>query len=324
MKKIIYKIIFIIILFIVVCSYLFNFNKNDDLDNIKLSEVAHSVFYTPMYVAIHNGYFKDNGINVSLITTPGADKVAASVLSGDSDIGFSGSEATIYIYNKNENDYLKSFARLTNKDGSFIVTRKKYKNFKLEDLNGLNIIGGRLNGMPQMTLNYILKKNNINANIDTSVNFDAMASSFIGGLGDAVCLFEPTATEVVSKGFGYKAAAIGAYSGSVPYTSFYAKKSYINDNKDLIGRFVKSIDEGLNHTLNTDSKTLANEIKDEFPSTSLESLTKSIESYKKIEAWPKNSKFTKNDFDRMQDIMILNNAISKKVNFNDLMYDIKN
>ncbi len=324
MKKIIYKIIFIIILFIVVCSYLFNFNKNDDLDNVKLSEVAHSVFYTPMYVAIHNGYFKDNGINVSLITTPGADKVAASVLSGDSDIGFSGSEATIYIYNKNENDYLKSFARLTNKDGSFIVTRKKYKNFKLEDLNGLNIIGGRLNGMPQMTLNYILKKNNINANIDTSVNFDAMASSFIGGLGDAVCLFEPTATEVVSKGFGYKAAAIGAYSGSVPYTSFYAKKSYINDNKDLIGRFVKSIDEGLNHTLNTDSKTLANEIKDEFPSTSLESLTKSIESYKKIEAWPKNSKFTKNDFDRMQDIMILNNAISKKVNFNDLMYDIKN
>lgn len=324
MKKIIYKIIFIIILFIVVCSYLFNFNKNDDLDNVKLSEVAHSVFYTPMYVAIHNGYFKDNGINVSLITTPGADKVAASVLSGDSDIGFSGSEATIYIYNKNENDYLKSFARLTNKDGSFIVTRKKYKNFKLEDLNGLNIIGGRLNGMPQMTLNYILKKNNINANIDTSVNFDAMASSFIGGLGDAVCLFEPTATEVVSKGFGYKAAAIGAYSGSVPYTSFYAKKSYINDNKDLIGRFVKSIDEGLNHTLNTNSKTLANEIKDEFPSTSLESLTKSIESYKKIEAWPKNSKFTKNDFDRMQDIMILNNAISKKVNFNDLMYDIKN
>lgn len=324
MKKIIYKIIFIIILFIVVCSYLFNFNKNDDLDNVKLSEVAHSVFYTPMYVAIHNGYFKDNGINVSLITTPGADKVAASVLSGDSDIGFSGSEATIYIYNKNENDYLKSFARLTNKDGSFIVTRKKYKNFKLEDLNGLNIIGGRLNGMPQMTLNYILKKNNINANIDTSVNFDAMASSFIGGLGDAVCLFEPTATEVVSKGFGYKAAAIGAYSGSVPYTSFYAKKSYINDNKDLIGRFVKSIDDGLNHTLNTDSKTLANEIKDEFPSTSLESLTKSIESYKKIEAWPKNSKFTKNDFDRMQDIMILNNAISKKVNFNDLMYDIKN
>ena len=324
MKKIIYKIIFIIILFIVVCSYLFNFNKNDDLDNVKLSEVAHSVFYTPMYVAIHNGYFKDNGINVSLITTPGADKVAASVLSGDSDIGFSGSEATIYIYNKNENDYLKSFARLTNKDGSFIVTRKKYKNFKLEDLNGLNIIGGRLNGMPQMTLNYILKKNNINANIDTSVNFDAMASSFIGGLGDAVCLFEPTATEVVSKGFGYKTAAIGAYSGSVPYTSFYAKKSYINDNKDLIGRFVKSIDEGLNHTLNTDSKTLANEIKDEFPSTSLESLTKSIESYKKIEAWPKNSKFTKNDFDRMQDIMILNNAISKKVNFNDLMYDIKN
>ena len=323
MKNLIYKMIFIIILFLIVCAYLFNYKKDENIRKIKLSEVTHSVFYTPMYVALEKGFFKENGIEIDLVTTPGADKVASSVISKNADIGFSGSEATIYIYNKHEKDYLKSFARLTNKDGSFIVTRKKYKNFKLKDLEGLNIIGGRLAGMPEMTLNYILKNNGVNANIDTSISFDAMASSFIGGYGDAVTLFEPVASEIQEKGYGYKAKALGQYSGTVPYTSFYARKSYIRNNKDLIKRFIKSIDMGLKYTNDNSSIVLAKEIKKQFPSTSLKSLEESIESYKKIKAWEENSKFTKDDFDRMQDIMIMNKAINEKVSYKDLVYDIE-
>ncbi len=324
MKKIIYKLIFIIILFLIVCSYLFNYKRPKVVREVKVSEVTHSVFYTPMYVAKEKGFFKENGIDLNLTTTPGADKVASSVLNGSADIGFSGSETTIYIYNKHEKDYLKSFARLTNKDGSFIITRKKYKNFKIKDLKGKEIIGGRKNGMPELTLRYILKKNKLKAKVNNDVSFDAMASAFISGMGDAVTLFEPTATELIKKGYGYKAAALGAFSGSVPYTSYYAKKSFINNNKELIKRFIKSIDMGLEYTNTHDKKCLAKIIKNEFPNTSIKDLENAIGNYQEIKAWPKNSSFSKEDFNRMQEIMISGNALEKITNYKDLVYDIRN
>ncbi len=202
MKKIILYVVSIIILLLAICAIFFNFNdqkkdKKEKLKKITVAEVAHTIFYAPQYVAIEKGFFRDEGIDINLSLTPGADKVTAAVLAGDADIGFSGSEATIYIYNSGEKDYLKTFAQLTQKDGNFIVSRKKIDNFKLEDLKGKTIIGGRAGGMPEMTLEWAIREAGLNpkkdVNIDTSVSFAAMSSAFIGGTGDFVCLFEQSA-----------------------------------------------------------------------------------------------------------------------------------
>ena len=161
---------------------------------MRIAEVTHSIFYAPQYVAISEGFFEDEGIDVELILTPGADKVTAAVLSGDVEIGFCGPEATIYVYQSGEKDYLKTFAQLTKKDGSFLVSREKIDNFKIEDIKGKTIIGGRKGGMPEMTFEWALRQNGIDPvndlNIDTSIAFAAMQGAFIGGTGDFVTLFE--------------------------------------------------------------------------------------------------------------------------------------
>lgn len=196
-NKLLIYMFYITIIFLVGAAVLFNFNKEKDDNKIVLAEVAHTVFYAPMYVAIENDYFKDYGIDVDLILTSGADKVTAALLSGDAQIGLSGSEATIYVYNGGEKDYLKTFSQLTQKDGTFLVSREKYDNFKISDVIGKSIIGGRAAGMPEMTLEYILKQNEIDPRndvyIDTSIAFAAMSGAFIGGTGDFVTLFEPSA-----------------------------------------------------------------------------------------------------------------------------------
>lgn len=199
-RKLIGYVIAICAIFIIGSAAIFNFNKKDEIKSstkITLAEVAHTVFYAPMYVAIEKNYFKDYDIDVDLILASGADKVTAALLSGNADIGFCGSEATIYVYNSKEKDYLQTFSQLTQKDGTFIVSRKKYNNFTLDDLIGKDIIGGRQAGMPEMTLEYALKNNNIDprrdVNIDTSIAFAAMSGAFIGGQGDFVTLFEPSA-----------------------------------------------------------------------------------------------------------------------------------
>lgn len=196
-NKLLFYIGCIVIIFLIGASVLFDFNKDNDDNKIVLAEVAHTVFYAPMYVAIENDYFKDYGIDVDLILTSGADKVTAALLSGDAQIGLSGSEATIYVFNGGEKDYLKTFSQLTQKDGTFLVSREKYDNFKITDVIGKSIIGGRAAGMPEMTLEYILKQNGIDprndVNIDTSIAFAAMSGAFIGGTGDFVTLFEPSA-----------------------------------------------------------------------------------------------------------------------------------
>ena len=216
MKKNILYIGSILIVFVLACSVLFNFNKKKDekkeYTDVTLAEVTHSIFYAPMYVAIEKGYFKDNGINLNLILTPGADKVSAAVLSGDADIGFAGSETTIYVYNGGENDYLKTFAQLTQKDGSFIVSRKKIDNFTLNDLKGKDVIGGRAGGMPEMTFEWALKEHNIDpkkdVNIDTSIAFAAMSSAFIGGQGDFVTLFDDSVIKRKSSTLNFLSALL--------------------------------------------------------------------------------------------------------------------
>ena len=174
MKKHLTLIVSIFIIIIVSVFYILEVkdkNKdNEDFRTITVAEVTHSLFYAPFYTAIEEGYFKDEGINIELLLTPGADAVMAAVLSNDADIGLSGSEATIYIYNSGEKDYIKTFAQLTQKDGSFIVAREKIDNFTLNDLKGKKILGGRIGGMPEMTLEYVLKQNGIDKDNDLVID----------------------------------------------------------------------------------------------------------------------------------------------------------
>lgn len=330
MKKTIIYIVVILVIFALACAVLFNFNKKDskdgeELETVRLAEVAHSIFYAPMYVAIEEGYFEEVGIDIELSLANGADKVSAAVLSGDADIGFAGSEATIYVYNGGEKDYLKTFARLTQKDGSFIVAREDIKDFTLEDLVGKTIIGGRAGGMPEMTLEWVLSDAGIDpkrdVNIDTSVAFSAMSSAFIGGTGDFVALFEPNALELEKEGYGYVVASLGELGGVVPYTAFFARDSYLNENKELIENFDKAIQKGIDFVHNSSDKKVAEAIIDQFPDTSTDDLTKIVKRYRSIDAWPDNTEFTREEFDHLQDIMINAGELDSKVPFSDLMYE---
>ena len=325
MKDKLIKIGFLLVIFLIASIILFR-NEKQTTKKVRVAEVAHSIFYAPQYVSIHNGYFKDLGLDVELMLTPGADKVVAAVLSGDVEIGFSGSEATIYVYNGGEKDYLKTFAQVTQKDGSFIVSRNKIDNFDISMLKGKYYIGGRIGGMPEMTLEYILSKNGINRNdltIDTSIAFANMQAAFIGGTGDFVSLFEPNATQVEKEGYGYIVASLGELGGNIPYTSYSARISFLENNPDVIKKFTQAIQKGLDFVHNNDSTTIAKIISPEFPDTKEEDLIVAIEQYKKTDTWPQTTDFTEESFNHMQDIMINAKQLENKVKYSDLIYKVK-
>lgn len=250
--------------------------------------------------------------------------MTAAILSGDMDIAFCGSEATIYVYNGGEKDYLKTFAQLTQKDGTFLVSRKEIDNFKLDDLKGKYVIGGRAGGMPEMTFEWALREAGINPKkdltIDTSIEFAAMSGAFISGIGDFVTLFEPTALEIEQQGYGYVVASIGELGGIVPYTSYSARISYIEKNPELIENFTKAVQKGLDFVHNSDSETIAKSILEFFPDTALNDLVDAIERYKKQDTWPKTTIFTEESFNHLQKIMIANGVIKDKVDYNSLIY----
>mgnify|MGYP001605163272 FL=1 len=330
-KNILYYCLFFILVFLMVGSLFLDFNHSKKNENkrtkVTLAEVAHTIFYAPQYVAIEKGYFKEVGIDIDLILTAGADKVTAAVLSGDADIGFCGSEGTIYVYNAKEKDYLKTFAQLTQKDGSFLVSREKIDNFTLNDLKGKSVIGGRAGGMPEMTFEWALKQNGIDPKndleIDTSIAFAAMGGAFISGQGDFVTLFEPNALEIEQQGYGYVVASIGELGGVVPYTSYSARESYIEKNSELISNFTKAIQKGLDFVHNSSDKEVAEAILSQFPDTSLNDLEKVVARYRKIDAWPKTTKFSEESFDHLQDIMIDNGVLNSKVSYDKLIYSAK-
>ena len=325
MKKILrYSLVFIILLLFTITMWPWNKNKNNTtLKKVVVAEVAHSIFYAPMYVAYTEGYFKEEGLDVEIILTAGADKVTAAVLSDDVNIGFCGSESTIYLYNEGVKDYLVNFAGLTKKDGSFLVSREKYDNFTVENLKGKTIIGGRKGGMPEMTLKWALKENGIyyedDVIIDTSIAFNAMSGAFIGGQGDFVSLFEPNALELEKQGLGYVVASVGELGGIVPYTAFNAKKSYIENNPDVIEGFTKAIQKGLDYVHNNSSKDIASKILSEFPDTSLTDLEKIIDRYKNIDSWFKTTYINEDDFIHIEEIMENAKELSKRVPYDKLV-----
>lgn len=329
MKKrlIITGVILLLIGVITALTMTFSTPKEDDnLTTINLAEVSHTIFYAPQYAAIQNGYFEEEGMEINLILTPGADKVAAALLSKDADIGLSGSEATIYVYNGGEQDYLKTFAQLTQKDGSFLVSRTPIENFTLEDLRGKTVIGGRRGGMPEMTFEYVLRQNGMDPKtdltIDTSVEFAAMGGAFIGGDDDFVTLFEPTALEVEQQGYGYVVASIGELGGVVPYTSYSARISFIEENPDLITGFNRAVQKGLDYVHSHSDEEVAKTILSFFPDTSLNDLTEVVGRYREINAWPTTTSFTEESFNHLQDIMIDAGELEEKVPYSELSYPI--
>lgn len=329
MKKrlIITGIILLLIGVITILTMTFSTPKEDDnLTTINLAEVSHTIFYAPQYAAIQNGYFEEEGMEINLILTPGADKVAAALLSKDADIGLSGSEATIYVYNGGEQDYLKTFAQLTQKDGSFLVSRTPIENFTLEDLREKTVIGGRRGGMPEMTFEYVLRQNGMDPKtdltIDTSVEFAAMGGAFIGGDDDFVTLFEPTALEVEQQGYGYVVASIGELGGVVPYTSYSARISFIEENPDLIAGFNRAVQKGLDYVHSHSDEEVAETILSFFPDTSLNDLTEVVGRYREIDAWPTTTSFTEESFNHLQDIMIDAGELEEKVPYSELSYPI--
>ena len=329
MKK---RIAILICIILVLTSFMFIIinkrnKQKDNLKTVKVAEVAHTIFYTPAYVAISKGYFEEEGINIDLTLTAGADKVTAAVLSGDVDVGFCGSEATIYVYQSGEKDYLINFAKLTKKDGAFLVSRKKYDNFKLEDLKGKTVIGGRKGGMPEMSFEWALKQKGIDPkkdlSIDTSVAFPAMEGAFIGGKQDFVTLFEPNALSVEKQGLGYVVAYVGDYSGEVPYTAYNAKKSFIEANPEVINGFNNAVQKGLEYVSKTESSEIAKDIYKFFPDLSLNDLTAIIKRYKDSDAWASNTIITKKEFNHLQDIIISAGELKEKAPYNKLVYKIK-
>ena len=324
MKK---KIIIALLCLLVIIISIFiitknNKNRKSDLIKIKLAEVTHSSFYTPLYVSIENGYFKDEGLEIELILTPGADKVSAAVLSNDVEIGFAGAESAIYVYEQNENDYLQLFGGLTKRDGQFIVARNNYENFELEDLYDKEILVGRKTGMPALNFLNALKNNNIDINkinVNYSIEFAALSGTFIGGTGDFVNLFEPNATNLEKEGYGKVVASIGMLSGEVPYTAFYARKSYIDKNPEIIKKFTNAINKGLEYTLNNDSTTIANDIIEQFPDTNIKDLALMIERYKEYDCWLENPYISEKLFTNLEDFLIDFDLIKKYVPYNDLV-----
>ncbi len=320
MKKIITPIVIGIILILFIG--LWPDKKNTDLKEITVSEVAHSVFYAPMYVAKNLGYFEDYGLDVEFILGNGADKVTASVLSKDVEIGFCGSESTLYVYNQGEKDYLVNFAGLTKKDGSFIVSRNKDEKFEVSNLIGKHILAGREGGMPAMTLEWTLNENGIkksDLNFDTSVAFAAMSGAFIGGTGDYVALFEPTASELEKNGYGKIVASLGELGGVVPYTSFIARKSYIKDNKDIIKNFTKAINKGLDFVHTHKSIDIAKAIQSEFSDINITDLSNIIERYISIDAWFTDTYINEKDFQHVEEIVKNSGYLEKDGNYKKLV-----
>ena len=302
----------------------FGFKKNEDtsLVKVRLAEVTHSSFYSPLYVAIEKGYFKEEGINLELILTPGADKVSSAVLSGDVEIGFAGAESAIYVYKQDEEDYLQIFAGLTKRDGQFIVSRKEIKDFKLEDLYNKEILVGRSTGMPALNFLNALKKNNIDTdkiNVNTAVEFSALSGSFIGGVGDFVNLFEPNATKLVKEGYGQVVASVGMLSGEVPYTAFYARKSYVKNNSEILKKFTNAINKGIKYTLDNDAEIVAKDIIDQFPDTSIKDLAEMINRYKEYDCFLESPYISEGLFTNLEDFLIDFNLLDEYVPYKDLV-----
>ena len=290
---------------------------------VVLNEVAHSIFYAPMYVAIEEGYFEDAGIDLELVTGFGADKTMTAVLTGEADIGFMGSESTIYTYAGGTEDYVVNFAQLTQRAGNFLVAREPIDDFSWDMLKGTTVLGGRAGGMPEMVFEYILKKNNIDPETDLeilqNVDFGSTSAAFTSGIGDYTVEFEPSATLLEQQGEGHVIASLGVESGYVPYTAYCAKKSYIKKNPDVIQKFTNATQKGLDYVNTHSSAEIAAIIAPQFKETDIATITAIVERYKSQDTWKTSTVFTEDSFNLLQDILTQAGELKSPVPYSSLV-----
>lgn len=317
--------IFILLFLVFGISIIFGvINKGEKGEVIHVGEVTHSPFYAPLYVSIRNGYFKEEGLDIDLTLISGANNVTSAVLSGDIEIGFCGPEATIYIYNGGEKDYLVTFAGLTKRDGQFIVGRSK-EDFDWDNLIGKEVLAGRIAGMPELNFENALKNKHIpkeQVKINTSVDYASLSSAFISGEGDYVNLFEPNATILKKMGYGYILESIGKASGEMPYTAFNTKLSFYNDHKDVLIKFTRAIDKGIKYVLNNTSEDIAKIIHDDFIDTDIKDLVEIIRHYKDSDSWLSNPYISEDIFKNLEDIIIDSGEIKEYVPYDKLIRNV--
>ena len=298
--------------------------KSDQVHHVRLNEVTHSVFYAPQYVAMSQGFFADEGLEIELTNGGGADKVMTAVVSGQSDIGLAGPEACIYVYNQGKDDYPRIFAQLTKRDGSFLMGRTD-ESFSWENLRGKTVIGGRAGGVPEMTLEYVLRQNGLvpqeDTVVDTSVQFNMMAGAFTGGQGDYVTLFEPAATQVVTSGEGYILCSIGAESGRIPYTAYFASQSYTAQHDDVIAAFCRAVAKALDWVDSHTDREVAEAIIGQFPDTSLDTLEAVTARHREIGAWNMPLTMEQASLERLETVMTQAGELTEAewVDFNKLV-----
>ncbi|MDO5381418.1 MAG: ABC transporter substrate-binding protein [Eubacteriales bacterium] len=297
--------------------------NNTGNKKITLNEVAHSIFYAPQYVAIELGYFEEEGIDLTLETGFGADKVMTALVSNEADIGFMGSESSIYVYQEGSDDYAVNFAQLTQRAGNFLVSRTNDTDFKWSDLKGKKVIGGRAGGMPEMLFEYILKKNNISPADDLTilqnVDFGSTSAAFTSGIGDYTIEFEPAATLLEQQNAGYVVASLGTDSGYVPYTAYCAKKSFMDKNPEVIQSFTNAIQKGLDYVNSHTADDIASVIAPQFPETDLDTITTIVERYKSQDTWKENTVFEEESFSLLKNILKDAGELTSDVPYNKLV-----
>lgn len=291
-------------------------SKTKEKDVVTVCEVTHSIFYAPQYAAINLGYFEEEGIQIELSNGQGADKVMAAVLSNNVDIGFAGPEASIYVYNEGKEDYTEVFAQLTQRDGSFLVARESDSNFSWEKIRNKTVLPGRKGGVPYMTLEYVIRQNGLDPYkdmiLDNSIQFALMAGAFTSGTGDYVTLFEPTASMLEKEGKGYIVSSIGEESGEIPYTAYFAKKSFIEENQDLIERFTRAIYKGQKWVESNDAEKIAEVVAPSFPDTDVSLLTTVVQRYKDIDVWSSDPVLKAESFALLQEVMTQAGELKQK------------
>lgn len=294
-----------------------------ELVKVKLNEVAHSIFYAPQYVAIENGYFEEEGIEIELVNGAGADNVMTAVLSGEADVGFMGSEASIYVYNQGSGEKIINFAQLTQRAGNFLVAREKEEDFTWDKLKGKTVLAGRKGGMPQMVFEYILKKNQIDPAKDVkmiqNIDFGLTAEAFASGQGDYSVEFEPFAASLEKEGKGVVVASLGVDSGKVPYTAYSAKESYLNENADVIQHFTNALQKGMDYVQQHSPEEIAKVIQPQFAETDAEVLTTIVKRYYEQDTWKENLVFEKESFELLQDILESGGELTKRVPYEELV-----
>lgn len=297
--------------------------KAGGLTPVTLNEVAHSIFYAPQYAAYELGYFRDEGIDLTIVTGFGADKVMTALVAGEADIGFMGPEASIYTCANGAEDYAVNFAQLTQRAGNFLVGREAQPDFQWSDLKGKTVLGGRAGGMPEMVFEYILKKNNIDPrtdlNIDQSIDFGLTAAAFSGHKADYTIEFEPHATSLETEGSGIVVASLGVDSGYVPYTAYCAKKSYFKGHEDIIQGFTNAIQKGMDYVGSHSPEEIAKIIQPQFPETDLEIISKIVARYQKQDTWKADTVFQEDSFHLLQNILTEAGVLEEKVPYDQLV-----